>query len=90
MRAVENQPGNLQQRVTETKCTRWTRAVKSGGHYGVFAQRNPVPRPRYKGVCVSRSDVRRALISLPHEPPRTTLNVPFDGPVGFFDGPVLK
>ena len=55
--------------------------------YGVFAQRNPVPKPRNDGKWVSRSAERMAVIPLlPQEPPRTTLCEPFRGPDGFCGG----
>jgi hypothetical protein len=57
--------------------------------YGVFAHRNPVPKPRNDGTWVSRSAERRPSGLLPQEPPRTTLVQPVDGPVGFFGGLVL-
>ena len=47
--------------------------------YGVFAHRNPVPRPRNDGECISDLPTRRASGPLPQEPPRITL----DSPVGW-------
>jgi len=57
--------------------------------YGVFAQRNPVPRPRNDGTWISRSAARMASGPLPQEPPRITLESPVGGPVGFCDGLVV-
>ena len=57
--------------------------------YGVFAQRNPVPRPRNDGTWISRSAARMASGPLPQEPPRITLDTPLGGPVGFLGGLVL-
>ena len=42
-------------------------------YYGVFAHRNPVPKPRNDGKWVSRSAERRPSGPLPQEPPRITL-----------------
>jgi len=57
--------------------------------YGVFAHRNPVPRPRNDGKWMSRSVERRFFSPLPQEPPRITLCPPVGGPVGFCAGLAL-
>ena len=54
--------------------------------YGAFAHRNPVPIPRADGKWESRSEERKSFGPLPQEPPRITLDWPFSGPAGFFDG----
>ena len=55
--------------------------------YGDFAHRNPgTYKLRNDGGSKCRSATRRLRGSLSQEPPRTTLNPPDDGPVGFCDG----
>ena len=54
--------------------------------YGVFAHRKPGKyKLRNDGGSQYRSEERRARGLLFQEPPRITLNLPFDGPVGFCD-----
>jgi hypothetical protein len=38
------------------------------------------------GVRLKRTEERRSFARSPHEPPRSTRNVPLEGPGGFVDG----
>ena len=53
---------------------------------GDCAHRKPIVADRWSGLKPLRVAVRSMMILLFHEPPRTPLYRPLDGPVGFLPG----